>query len=162
MHRAGTLTDTQVDSSPMRSVLSNAIGISADVTVDQVHLRLRAGDRLLICSDGMYEYFAPEEMARWVTDHGANVALAGLIDQACSRGGADNITGIIVEVPRPSDAPAEVVDDEPTSPIALPPDDATPASPLASVSSEALSAHVEQALLEPDVEEPTPRCTARN
>ncbi len=162
MRRAGTLTDTEVDSSPMRSVLSNAIGISADVTVNQVHLRLRAGDRLLICSDGMYEYFAAEEMARWVTSHGADAALTGLIDEACSRGGADNITGIIVEVPQPSDAPAELVDDEPTSPIALPPDDATPASPLASVSSEALSVFVEQGLLEPDVEEPAPRRAARN
>lgn len=160
MRRAGTLTDTQVDSSPMRSVLSNAIGISADVHVDHVHLRLRAGDRLLICSDGMYEYFAANELASWVTEHSADVALSGLIDQACSRGGADNITGIIVEVPQPSSAPDELVDDEPTSPISLPTDEAVPASPLASVSSEALSVFVEQGL--PEVAEQTRRRAVRN
>ncbi len=148
MRRAGTLTDTQVEVSPMRSVLSNAIGISADVTVDHVHLRLRARDRLLLCSDGLYDYFAPEELARWISQQASDAALTCLVDQACSRGGADNITGIIVEVPAPASAPADLLDDEPTSPISLPPDTATPASPLASVTHEALSAFVEQGLFE--------------
>jgi protein phosphatase len=155
MRRAGTLSPEEADTSPMRSVLSNAIGISADVAVDHVHLRLRPGDRLLLCSDGLYEYFTPNELAAWVSHHPGEAALAGLIDQACSRGGSDNITGIVVEVPLASAAPEEVLDDAPTSPISLPPD--TAPTPIVAVADDALSAFVEQALREASGPHSAPR-----
>jgi hypothetical protein len=41
----------------MRSVLSNAIGVTPTVAVELARLTLRAGDRLLLCSDGLHDYF---------------------------------------------------------------------------------------------------------
>lgn len=154
MRRAGTLSPAEADSSPMRSVLCNAIGVSPDVSVDHGHLVLHPGDRLLVCSDGLYDYFQPDELARWVSCHAGEAALAGLVAQACERGGADNITGIVVEVPAPSHAP-ELLDDAPTSPISLPPD--TAPTPIVAVADDALSAFVEQALRESSGPHSAPR-----
>ncbi len=107
MHTAGRLSAEEAAQSPMRSVLSNSMGACPNLIVDHVTIELEPGDRLLLCSDGLYDYFTADELARCVTNHHADRALAELIDRACVRGGHDNLTGIIVEVgtqpaPRPT------------------------------------------------------------
>jgi serine/threonine protein phosphatase PrpC len=42
-------------------VLVNAIGVVADVGVEMAHLQLREGDQLLLCSDGLHDYFLVEQ-----------------------------------------------------------------------------------------------------
>jgi len=94
---AGALTTDEAESSPLRSVLSSGIGLKM-FKIDHAHLELRAGDRLLICSDGLYGYFTDEDLARRLTLAELGVALAGLVDEARERGGHDNITAIVVDV----------------------------------------------------------------
>ncbi len=126
MQRAGQISEQEAATSRMRSVLCNAIG-SPNITVDHLYLRLETGDRLLMCTDGLYEYFDDDELGRRVSDQTPGAALDALIDDACTRGGRDNITGIIVEVdPQANTAaamevPVEAIDDdEPTVPISVP------------------------------------------
>jgi protein phosphatase len=97
MRRAGTLSDDEARTSPLRSMLSNAIGVTPGVMIDQAHVRLEPGDRLLICSDGLYDYFADDELAERSLDE--------LIDEAKARGGHDNLTGVLLEAQR---APVEL------------------------------------------------------
>jgi PPM family protein phosphatase len=97
MNRAGTISDEEEARSPMRSVLTNVIGCHPAVEVDHVDLRVRAGDRLLLCSDGLYDHFRPDELAVLLSDHAEPAsALAELVIQARARGGQDNITGIVI------------------------------------------------------------------
>lgn len=86
------------------------------------------------------------EQAVRAANHPAEAALAGLSEQACSRGGSDDITGIVFEVARESAAPDELLDEAPTNPISLPPDAAP--TPIVAVADDALSAFVEQGLRE--------------
>jgi protein phosphatase len=95
----GKLTPEEARLSPLRTILVNAIGVSADVGVELAHLKLRRGDRLLLCSDGLHDYFPIDsEIAEVLGEKGTEDGLVKLVDMAKERGGHDNITGILVEV----------------------------------------------------------------
>jgi serine/threonine protein phosphatase PrpC len=117
----GKLSIEEAQVSPLRTILVNAIGVSADVGVEMAHLQLRPGDRLLLCSDGLHDYFVVEqEIADKLSGADPNGALGEMVEMAKDRGGHDNITGVIVnvlEVATGSEAvPAEIEHDE-TMPV---------------------------------------------
>jgi len=97
MRRAGTIGDEEAQTSQLRSVLCNAIGVNEGVSVEHAHLVLEPGDRLLMCSDGLHDYFTPEELAACAGGIELPLALEELIEQARARGGHDNITGVVIE-----------------------------------------------------------------
>jgi protein phosphatase len=108
----GKLSIEEAQSSPLRTILVNAIGVSPDVGVEMSHVRLSQGDRLLLCSDGLHDYFpADTEIVQHLADGDLGAGLQEIVDLAKSRGGHDNITGILVDVVEcpPED---EIADDE--------------------------------------------------
>lgn len=95
----GKLSIEEAQISPLRTILVNAIGVAPDVGVEMAHVRLRAGDRLLVCSDGLHDYFPLEqEVSDYVSDNDPDQAIDKMITVAKNRGGHDNITGIVLEV----------------------------------------------------------------
>jgi len=74
-------------------------GESDDQARDNQGLRLREGDRLLLCSDGLTDLVGDEEILAAVESQPARQAAESLIDLANQRGGHDNITMILMEVP---------------------------------------------------------------
>jgi protein phosphatase len=107
----GKLSVEEAAASPLRTILVNAIGVAADVGVEMAHLKLQAGDRFLLCSDGLHDYFpAEQEIAEHVlgdddTDKPLAQALDEMVELAKERGGHDNITGVLVEVESAPDVP---------------------------------------------------------
>jgi serine/threonine protein phosphatase PrpC len=94
----GKLTIEEAQVSQLRNILVNAIGVSAEVGVEMAHLELRRDDRLLLCSDGLHDYFPGDtEIAERLGDD-TEVGLTSLVELAKSRGGHDNITGIAIHV----------------------------------------------------------------
>jgi len=95
----GKLTAEEARMSPLRTILINAIGVSPEVGVELAHIRLRRGDKILLCSDGLHDYFPSElELGDLLSEADGDKSLAKVIDLAKERGGHDNITGILVEV----------------------------------------------------------------
>lgn len=97
--REGRLTPEQADVHPQRSIITRALGIDAEVSVDLVPIDIRAGDRILLCSDGLTTMLRPSDIAtilRREPDPGRAADL--LVDAANAAGGEDNITALIVEV----------------------------------------------------------------
>jgi serine/threonine protein phosphatase PrpC len=95
----GKLSPEEARLSPLRTILVNAIGVSPDVGVELAHLKLRRGDLLLLCSDGMHDYFPTEsEIADVLKEHRGAEGLNRLVEMAKDRGGHDNITGVLVDV----------------------------------------------------------------
>jgi serine/threonine protein phosphatase PrpC len=125
----GKLTPEEAAISPMRTVLVNAIGVSAEVGVEMAHLQLQKDDRLLICSDGLHDYFPSEdEISAAMTSGEPGAALQFMVDQAKERGGHDNITGIAVLVTslrvdtanyRSSGVVSEALERDSTQPVEL-------------------------------------------
>jgi protein phosphatase len=61
--------------------------------------RLQPGDRLLLCTDGLTDLVKPEEILTAATSYPREQALQGLVNLANARGGHDNITIVLAEVP---------------------------------------------------------------
>ncbi len=95
----GKLTIEEAQVSQLRNILVNAVGVSAEVGVEMAHLELRRDDRLMLCSDGLHDYFPGDvEISERLAGPDAGVGLVSLVELAKSRGGHDNITGIAIHI----------------------------------------------------------------
>ena len=112
----GKLSPEEGRVSPLRTILVNAVGVSADVGVELAHIRLKKGDRLLLCSDGLHDYFPTEsELLETIEELGPETGLKKLVDLAKERGGHDNITGISVDVTEDPSSPGQIAANEAAS-----------------------------------------------
>jgi PPM family protein phosphatase len=95
--RQGKITPEEAADHPQRSVILRALGPEADVEVDTLTHRARAGDVLLLCSDGLTG-MVPEERITAILGSSASLEEAGrqLIDAANEAGGVDNISVVLL------------------------------------------------------------------
>jgi len=97
--RAGVLTEADAQHHPWRHVVTRALSGGDDPGVDVQELDLRAGDRLLLCSDGLSGVVPTDRMADII---GRKAPLEqtcqDLIDAANQAGGPDNITVAMLQV----------------------------------------------------------------
>ncbi|MCG8416458.1 MAG: protein phosphatase 2C domain-containing protein [Proteobacteria bacterium] len=95
----GKLSLEEAQISPLRTILVNAIGVAQEVGIEMAHVQLRKGDQLLLCSDGLHDYFpVDQELADQLNKNSPVDALAELVAMAKERGGHDNITGIVIDI----------------------------------------------------------------
>jgi serine/threonine protein phosphatase PrpC len=94
------LTPAEAIDHPQRNVLYRAIGQSDSLDVDAVTRRLSPRARLLLCSDGLWNLVSEETLAEVVSKHAdPQEACSTLVKMANERGGPDNITVILAQVP---------------------------------------------------------------
>lgn len=95
----GRITEEESVSHPQRNIVTRAMGTSAKVKaeVSLLPVPFEVGDKLLICSDGLYEYIKPPELQAIIQQYSLNEASKTLIALAKQRGGHDNISVLIVE-----------------------------------------------------------------
>jgi serine/threonine protein phosphatase PrpC len=97
--RHGEITEEEAAVHPQRHILTRALGISSEVETDMWELALRAGDRLMLCSDGLSNELSNQEMADVLaTVSDPSEAAHQLVDIANEHGGSDNITVVVVDV----------------------------------------------------------------
>jgi len=127
---AGHLTLEQARTHPLRNELTQCLGVNERVNPDYCALRLRPGDRILLCTDGLWDMVSDEDLARIVTQHPEpHDAVQTLITAANEAGGYDNITAIViaVEAGEVKEVPAQEERAEPTTdPVFVPEDAAEP------------------------------------
>ena len=94
--RRGKLTEEQAAEHPQRSIITRALGPEPDVEVDTWTYPARAGDVVLMCSDGLTSMISEERVKATLVEHD-NLDEAGdaLIREANEAGGRDNITVIL-------------------------------------------------------------------
>jgi protein phosphatase len=96
---AGILSEDEAKSHPLKNVVTRALGGAAHVSVDLIEVPTQAGDRFLLCSDGLTGMIADEEIIEALGAAGPlEKTVRSLVDIANDRGGVDNITAILVEV----------------------------------------------------------------
>jgi PPM family protein phosphatase len=138
---SGRITAEEAASHPRRSVLMRVLG-DVDLTpeIDIEVLDTRAGDRWLICSDGLSGYVAESRLAELLAEHpDAGVAIQALIDESLDNGAPDNVTAVVVGV-----------DDSPSSSVGSPVMVGSAAKPLTySASASKRSVRLPSLLLHP-------------
>ena len=124
MMREGSLTEAQARVHPRRSALTRALGISGDIEVDAFEVPLRAGDRILLCTDGLSGMIEDRRLRDILKGRtGAPEVCATLIAEANTNGGVDNVTAVIIDlVAEEGDNPAPVETDISSAEPALPPE----------------------------------------
>jgi protein phosphatase len=84
-----------------RNVIIKSLGPEAEVEPDvEGPHPVEPGDAFLICSDGLTNHVRPEEIGAVVATMAPAEACAFLVELANLRGGSDNITVLVVQVPR--------------------------------------------------------------
>ena len=93
---AGELTEEEAEQSERRNIILQALGPEATIKVDLTHQRVRRGDVLVLCTDGLSGQVRADEITRIVTEEQDLVAACKrMIDRANEMGGPDNITVIV-------------------------------------------------------------------
>lgn len=65
---------------------------------DVMQLKLKVGDRILLCSDGLYKSMAPDILLERMMDDKPLAEILDVYDYLCERQGDDNYTAILIEV----------------------------------------------------------------
>lgn len=97
--KRGRLTPEQIAKLNMKNAVTRAVGVYESVEVDTLDFDVLAGDRFLLCSDGLSEYAQPSDLLRVFRELPDESVADALIDLANERGGQDNITALVVKVP---------------------------------------------------------------
>lgn len=97
--KQGEISQAEAASHPKRNILTNAMGTKSDLRVDTglFDQTFDRNDRILLCSDGLYDYLSNEEIGSFTAGLELRSAAELLIAEAKKRGGHDNITVVLAE-----------------------------------------------------------------
>ena len=94
----GKITETEALNHPQKNVITRAIGTDHIVDIDVYEFSLTDGDIILLCTDGLSNMISDDEIKDTILNS-ENVIIApkNLVDLANKKGGADNITAVILK-----------------------------------------------------------------
>lgn len=100
MVRKGLVQPEEVFHHPHRSVITRALGNESEVEIDIVIEKLESGDRLLLCSDGLWEMTRGDDVITEILQSSSELetVVKSLIDKANENGGQDNISVIVADI----------------------------------------------------------------
>ncbi len=97
--RQGRLTPEEAAVHPQRNILTRALGIAPDVEVDRFAVEVRAGDRLLLCSDGLFNEVPEDEFKQILIDiKDPATAAQTLVEVTMGTPCRDNVTVAVVDI----------------------------------------------------------------
>lgn len=91
--RRGRMTKEQAEKSPLQNILTRALGTQKQPVIDLLELEAKEGDRVLLCSDGLFKPVPEEKIKELLLAEPDDARLcAKLVETANINGGPDNIT----------------------------------------------------------------------
>ncbi len=94
---AGALAPEVARQHPFANVLTQALGTRGALRIDGGAQALEAGDRVLLCSDGLTTMLDDDDIRAALAADSAAAASARLVDLANERGGYDNVTVVVID-----------------------------------------------------------------
>lgn len=100
MIRDGLLKAEELNGNAYHHVLTRALGIEAEVIIDNLVENLLPSDIILLCTDGLTDMLGEDDILTIVGEYGADLdgAAQKMLDSALNNGGYDNITLILIRV----------------------------------------------------------------
>lgn len=97
--RLGRMSEAEAVRSPLKNVITRALGTQSRVTPDIFDLEAEPGDLFLLCSDGLTREVSDGGIEQILSnDHGLDEKCTELVNAANQAGGGDNITCLLVHV----------------------------------------------------------------
>ncbi|MAZ87978.1 MAG: hypothetical protein CL693_10050 [Cellvibrionaceae bacterium] len=94
---SGAMTPEKAARHPSAHVLTRAVGVHQTLHLDLDFNPVQAGDRFLICSDGLYNELSDDELRTLLKQGKVEDTVETLVNKALDQGGRDNITAIVVD-----------------------------------------------------------------
>ena len=95
----GELREREAAQHPYYGILTRALGVGSDVEIDRTTLTVEEGDRIVVCSDGLFNELTDEEIETALAGNEDMTEIVDtLVDGAITKGGRDNISVVIAEV----------------------------------------------------------------
>lgn len=95
----GILSREEAEVHPYRHMITRAVGVEEALNPDVFTEQLEAGDRFLICSDGLTNHVTDEGIREALGGSGHPCSLAmDLVSRALADGGTDNVTAVVVRI----------------------------------------------------------------
>jgi protein phosphatase/serine/threonine-protein phosphatase Stp1 len=91
----GTLSEAEAEDHPQANVILRAIGAHGELVLDKVSGRLHSGDRLLLCSDGVFKAVPEAEIGGLLA---AGAGAEAIIALALERAARDNVSVVTLTV----------------------------------------------------------------
>jgi serine/threonine protein phosphatase PrpC len=86
---------------PLTNVITRAIGNPGDAPAEVRTIDVEAGDVFLLCTDGLHDVLGDERIEGVLAELPGFMSCPSLVGEAFLDGGADNITGVVVEIGKP-------------------------------------------------------------
>ncbi|HJN44339.1 MAG: hypothetical protein CL477_04420 [Acidobacteria bacterium] len=97
--RVGVLSESAARQHPWRNIVTRALSGTEELEVDTQEVQLKPGDRLLLCSDGVFTVLNDDQISDVLgRDGDLNALCQALIQGANDGGGPDNVTAVVLEV----------------------------------------------------------------
>jgi serine/threonine protein phosphatase PrpC len=98
--RSGDLTRDQAAEHPQKNLITRALGQEEEVEVDTAVLPVEAGDRFLLCSDGLSDMVPEGRIQEILVDSpdDPETPARNLLSAALDAGGTDNVTVVVVDI----------------------------------------------------------------
>ena len=96
MVRRGEITPEQAEKHPNKNIITRALGIRPEVTVDYIEANFTYGDVILSCTDGLTNCVSNGDLVKTVHENRGESLVNTLVDKAKAGGGTDNITVTVI------------------------------------------------------------------
>lgn len=97
MVEQGVIREEEAEEHPGANVITRAVGAAPELLIDTRVFDVRAGDRYLLCSDGLYNEVGREDIASGLGQGEVEEAARILLAQALDMGARDNVSVVVVE-----------------------------------------------------------------
>ena len=97
---AGIIKPDDIYTHPKRNQIYRSLGEKAAVEIDSFTVQLQEGDKLLLCSDGLWDMVRDPRIEELIKNPAPNPSTTGdaLIQEALASGGEDNVSVIVVHI----------------------------------------------------------------
>lgn len=94
----GMIKEDEAANHPQKNILTRALGTESDIEPDLYDIKIKPGNKILLCSDGLTNMVTDNKIYDVVTSQkDVETAVKDLITLANENGGNDNITAVLIE-----------------------------------------------------------------
>ncbi len=93
----GLLNREEAEGHPDSNIITRAVGISEEISIDINLFSAQLGDIFLLCSDGLYNMISKQEINHILDSQPIDKALAQLISKTLENGAKDNVSVVLIK-----------------------------------------------------------------